>query len=77
MCSLSTYTICCPEHARLEDEYLAARNRMRNLIRLRKPSRVSRSAAADKDEEHRLADHVAMAIARLKEHTATHGCERW
>ena len=59
---------CCPEHARLEDEYLAARDRMRNLIRLRTLTR---------QEERRLADQVAMAIARLKEHTAAHGCERW
>ena len=61
MCSPSTYAICCPEHARLEDEYLSARDRMRNLIRLRKLTR---------QEERRLADQVAMAIARLKEHTA-------
>jgi hypothetical protein len=27
-------------------------------------------------EQRRLADEVAMAIARLKEHTAAHGCER-
>jgi len=67
MCSLSTYAISCPEHARLEDEYLAARDRMRNFIRLRKLTR---------HEERRLADQVAMAIARLKEHTAAHGCER-
>ncbi len=67
MCSLSTYAISCPEHVRLEDEYLAARDRMRNLIRLRKLTR---------QEERRLADQVAMAIARLKEHTAAHGCER-
>ncbi len=67
MCSASTYAICCPEHARLEDEYVAARDRMRNLLRLRNLSR---------SEERRLADQVAMAIARLKEHTAAHGCER-
>ena len=68
MCSTSTYAICCPEHARLEDEYLAARDRMRNLLRLRTLTRL---------EERRLADNLAMAIARLKEHTAAHGCERW
>jgi hypothetical protein len=27
-------------------------------------------------EERQLADEVAMAIARLKEHAAKHGCER-
>jgi hypothetical protein len=41
---------------------------MRNSIRLRTLTR---------QEERRLADEVAMAIARLKEHTAAHGCERW
>jgi hypothetical protein len=40
---------------------------MRSLIRLRKLTR---------QEERRLADQVAMAIARLKEHFAEHGCER-
>jgi hypothetical protein len=75
MCSLSTYAISCPEHARLEDQYLAARDRLRNLVRLRTLSRVSRVAAADQDEERRLADDMAMAIARLKEHLAAHGCE--
>jgi len=67
MCSLSTYAISCPEHARLEDEYLAARDRLRNLIRLRTLTR---------QEEPRLVDDMAMAIARLKEHLAAHGCER-
>jgi len=67
MCSLSTYAICCPEHARLEDEYLQARDRMRSLLRRRQLTR---------QEERRLADQVAMAIARLKEHIAAHGCER-
>jgi hypothetical protein len=67
MCSFSTYAICCPEHARLEDEYLAARDRLRNSICLRTLSRL---------DERRLADDMAMAIARLKEHLAAHGCER-
>jgi hypothetical protein len=39
---------------------------MRNLLRLRQLTRL---------EERRLADVLAMAIARLKEHIATHGCE--
>ena len=67
MCSLSTLAISCPEHARLEDEYLQARDRMRSLMRLRKLTR---------QEERRLGDQMAMAIARLKEHIAAHGCER-
>jgi hypothetical protein len=40
---------------------------MRNLLRLRTLTRI---------EERRLADEVAMAIARLKEHAAKHGCQR-
>jgi len=67
MCSLSTLAISCSEHARLEDEYLQARDRMRSLMRLRKLTR---------QEERRLGDRMAMAIARLKEHIAAHGCER-
>jgi hypothetical protein len=67
MCSASTLAICCPERARLEDQYLAARDRLRNLLRLRNLTGL---------EERRLADQMAMAIARLKEHTAAHGCDR-
>ena len=67
MCSLSTYAICCPQHARLESEFEKARDRMRDLLALRKLSRA---------EERCLADDVAMAIARLKRHVAAHGCER-
>ena len=67
MCFLSARAISCPEHARLEEEYRAARNRMRGLQLLRKLTRM---------EERRLADEVAMAIAQLKEHAAKHGCER-
>ena len=68
MCSASTLAISCPEHARLESEFQEARDRMRNLMRLRKLTRA---------EERQLADKVAMAIARLKEHLAEHRCQRW
>lgn len=67
MCSLSVLAICCPEHARLESEFLEARDRMRALVRLRNLTSA---------EERRLAEKVAWAIARLKEHVAEHGCER-
>lgn len=67
MSPTSTLALCCPEHARLEEEYIAARDRMRSLLRLRQVT---------KPEQRRLADAVAMAIARLKEHQAAHGCER-
>ena len=68
MCSPSTLAISCSEHARLESEFQEARDRMRNLMRLRKLS---------PSEERQLADKVAMAIARLKEHLAEHRCQRW
>ena len=67
MCSPLARAISCSEHARLEEEYRAAMDRMRGLLRLRKLTRM---------EERRLADEVAMAIAKLKEHAAKHGCER-
>ena len=67
MCSPSARAISCPEHARLEEEYKAARDRMRNLVGLRNLTRA---------EERRLGDEVAMTIARMKEHAAKHGCER-
>jgi hypothetical protein len=67
MCSPSTLAISCPEHARLESEFIEARDRMRGLVRLRK---------LEPAEERQLAVKVAMTIARLKEHVAEHGCER-
>jgi hypothetical protein len=66
MFPLATLALCCPEHARLESEFIEARDRMRSLIRLRNVTRA---------EERQLAVKVAMAIARLKEHVAEHGCE--
>jgi hypothetical protein len=67
MFSLSTLAVSCPEHARLESEFLEARDRFRGLVRLRQLTRT---------EEKRLAEQVAMTIARLKEHVAEHGCRR-
>ena len=67
MVSLSTLAVSCPEHARLESEFQEARDRLRGLTRLRQLTRV---------EEKRLAEQVAMTIARLKEHLAEHGCQR-
>ena len=67
MSLLSTLAISCPEHARLESEFLEARDRLRALVRLRKLSR---------DEERRLEVRVAMAIAGLKDHAAEHRCEQ-
>lgn len=66
MSSLSTLAISCPEHARLESEFIEARDRLRALVRLRKMTHA---------EEQQLAVRVAMAIARLKEHVAEHRCE--
>ena len=67
MCSAARLAIRCAEHARLESEFIEARDRMRGLVRLRK---------LEAGEERQLAVRVAMAIARLKEHVAEHGCER-
>jgi hypothetical protein len=66
MFPLAALALCCPEHARLESEFIAARDRMRSLVRLRTLSPA---------EERQLVVSVAMAIARLKEHVAKHGCE--
>jgi hypothetical protein len=59
--------ISCPEHERLESEFVEERNRYRALSRLRKLTHA---------EEKQLQDRVAMAIARLKEHEAEHRCQR-
>jgi hypothetical protein len=67
MYSTSTLAISCPEHARLESEFIEARGRMRGLVRLRNLSPV---------EERQLAVRVARAHAPVKEHVAEHGCER-
>ena len=67
MYSATGLAIRCAEHARLESEFIEARDRMRGLVRLRK---------LEPAEERQLAVRVAMAIARLKEHVAEHGCER-
>ena len=53
----------CIECERLEAEFLEARNRLRNLTRLRRLTAL---------EEKQLIDRVAMAIARMKEHEARH-----
>ena len=66
MSCLSTLAIGCPEHARLESEFIEARDRLRALVRLRNLTHA---------EERQLAVRVAMAIARLKEHVAEHRCE--
>jgi len=67
MYPLAILALCCPEHARLESEFLAARKRLRSRIQLPNLSPA---------EERQLAVEVAMTIARLKEHVAEHGCQR-
>lgn len=66
MSPLSILALCCPEHARLESAFLAARERLRSRIRLQNLSPA---------EERELAVDVARTIARLKEHAAEHGCQ--
>jgi len=61
MSSPSTAAVSCLQCVALEDSFLQARDRLRNLQRLRKLSPA---------EERRLIDDVAVAIARLKEHQA-------
>ena len=53
----------CPECERLEADFREARDRLRNLSRLRQLSAL---------EEKQLVDRVALAIARAKEHEAGH-----
>jgi hypothetical protein len=67
MPSFSSLAISCPEHERLESEFLEQRDRFRALTRLRRLTPL---------EEKQLLDRVAMTIARLKEHAAEHGCQR-
>lgn len=67
MYSATALAISCPEHARLESEFIEARDRMRGLVRLQR---------VEPGEEGQLAVRVAMAMARLKEHVAEHGSER-
>ena len=76
MCSLSTLAISCPEHARLESEFQEARDRMRRFLTGSRQAADLRERKLSRQQERRLADGMAMAIARLKEHIAAHGCKR-
>jgi len=75
MCSLSTLAISCPEHARLESEFQEARDRMCSFLSGSRRAADSRQRKLSRQQERRLADEMAMAIARLKEHIAAHGCK--
>jgi hypothetical protein len=76
MCSSPARAISCSEHARLEEEYIAARDRMRDFLKSSREAADVRVRELTRIKRRRLADEVAMAIARLKEHAAAHGCER-
>jgi hypothetical protein len=76
MCSSPARAISCSEHARLEEEYIAARDRMRDFLKSSREATDLRLRELTRIEQPRLADEVAMAIARLKEHAAAHRCER-
>ena len=65
--STATLALCCPEHARLESEFIQARDRLRSLVRLRKLSPA---------EERQQAVDLARIIARQKQHVAEHGCHQ-
>jgi hypothetical protein len=76
MCSSPARAISCAEHARLEEEYIAIRDRMRDFLKSSREAADLRLRELTRIEQRRLADKVAMAIARLKEHAAAHGCAR-
>ena len=55
---------------------MAARDRMRDFLKSSREAADVRLRELTRIKQRRLADEVAMAIARLKEHAAAHGCER-
>jgi len=69
-CSMSGFSngvLSCLERERLEEELSEARNRGRNLSRLRQLTPQERVAL---DERERTAQ------TRLRDHDAEHGCQR-
>ena len=75
MSSPSLLPMLCPEHARLESEYAEARDRLRRFLACRQWA-SGLHLAENREEERHLADQMALAIARLKEHVAAHRCKR-
>ena len=67
MRGFSSSALSCLERERLEEELSEARNRGRNLSRLRQLTHQERVAL---DERERTAQ------TRLRDHDAEHGCQR-
>jgi hypothetical protein len=65
MRSYSSGVLSCQERERLEEEFTEARTRGRNLSRLRQLTVVERA---------RLDEREQMALTRLRNHDAEHGC---
>jgi hypothetical protein len=49
---------------------------MRSFLTDSRQTADSRQRRISRQQERRLADEMAMTIARLKEHITAHGCER-
>ena len=67
MSGYSSSVLSCLERERLEEELSEARNRGRNLSRLRNLSHQERVALDEREQT---------AQTRLRDHDAEHGCQR-
>jgi hypothetical protein len=67
MRGFSNGVLSCLERERLEEEFYEARNRGRNLTRLRQLTHQERVALDEREQ---------MAQTRLRDHDAEHGCQR-
>ena len=67
MRGFSSGVLSCLERERLEEELSEARNRGRNLSRLRQLTHQERVALDEREQ---------MAQTRLRDHDAEHGCQR-
>ena len=63
----SSGVLSCLERERLEEELSEARDRGRNLTRLRKVTSFERAALEGREQA---------AQTRLRDHDAEHGCQR-
>jgi len=67
MRGFSNGVLSCLERERLEEELSEARNRGRNLSRLRQLTHQERVALVEREQT---------AQTRLRDHDAEHGCQR-
>jgi hypothetical protein len=66
MSSAAGLAISCPEHARLESEFIEARDRMRGLVRLRKLEPGGRAAIGGAGGDGHCTAERACRGARLR-----------